>query len=173
MKEIEKYQKEDGSEPFSDWLDELPEDFQVRVFAYVRRVAQGGAKKSIELIQGGNGVKEIRIHFGPGYRVYFGDTTMKRRKSFNEELSQKLKKPKFFRSYIESLIEAEDGELSYEDALRDAIDVMGIREFAKLVGLPEQRVHEFLNGKEVKPETLNRFLKPFKLKTKIVFEAVA
>lgn|SRR5690554_5122364 len=98
---------------------------------------------------------------------------MRRRKSFNEELSEKLKKPKFFRSYLESLIEAEDGDLSYEDALRDAIDVMGIREFAKLADLPEQRVHEFIKGKEVKPETLDRFLKPFKLKTKIVFEEVA
>lgn len=98
---------------------------------------------------------------------------MKRRKSFNEELGEKLKNPKFFQGYIESLIEAEDGELSYENALRDAIDVMGIREFGKLTKIPEQRVHEFLNGKEVKPETLNRFLKPFKLKTKIIFEKVA
>lgn len=98
---------------------------------------------------------------------------MKRRKSFNEELSEKLKKPNFFRGYIESLIEAEDGDLSYEDALRDAIDVMGIREFAKLSNLPEQRVHEFIKGKNLKPETLDQFLKPFKLKTKLIFEEVA
>jgi len=43
---------------------------------------------------------------------------MKRCKSFNEELSKRLKSPKFFRGYIESLIEAEDYDLSYEDAIK-------------------------------------------------------
>ena len=83
---------------------------------------------------------------------------------------KKLRQPRFFQGYIESLVEAEDGALSYEEALRDTIDVMGIREFAALAEMPEARVLEYLKGKAVKPETLNRFLKPFGLKTKIVFE---
>lgn len=33
-------------------------------------------------------------------------------------------------------------------------------------------MHEFVEGRKVKPETLDRFLKPFKLKAKIVFEKV-
>ena len=71
IKEIEKYQTADGKEPFSDWLESLPADIQARVYAYIRRLAQGGARNNIESV--GDGVKEIRIHFGPGYRVYFGE----------------------------------------------------------------------------------------------------
>lgn len=73
MKQIEKYQREDGSEPFTDWVNELSDEVQYRVYAYIRRVADGGARKSVEVLRGGDGVKEIRIHFGPGYRVYFGE----------------------------------------------------------------------------------------------------
>jgi len=98
---------------------------------------------------------------------------MNRRKTFNEELSEKLKNPRFFQHYIQGLVEAEDGDLSYEDALRDTIEVMGLREFSKLSHVPEQRIHEFIEGKNLKPETLDKFLRPFKLKTKIVFEEVA
>lgn len=74
MKSIEKYRKKDGTEPFSEWLKLLPEEVQWRIFAYIRRVAQGGAKKSLKTIQGCNGVKEICIPFGPGYRIYFAQT---------------------------------------------------------------------------------------------------
>ena len=38
---------------------------------YIQRVAQGGAKKSIKSLKGG--LFEIRIPYGSGLRVYFGE----------------------------------------------------------------------------------------------------
>lgn len=97
---------------------------------------------------------------------------MKRRSSFDENLSKRLRKPSFAQNFIQELIEGDEG-LDPEDALRTTIEIMGIKEFAKLANVPTARVHEFLDGKKIKPETLDNLLKPFKLKTKIVFEEVA
>lgn len=95
---------------------------------------------------------------------------MRRTKTFNEELSQKLRRPRFARSFIQSLIEGEEG-LSPQDALRTTIEIMGIKEFAELVGEPPARIHEFLKKKRsLKPNTLDVFLKPFGLRTRIAFE---
>jgi putative addiction module killer protein len=39
---------------------------------YVQRVLDGGSRKNIRPV--GEGVFEIKIDFGPGYRVYFGES---------------------------------------------------------------------------------------------------
>jgi len=44
---------------------------QIIVDRFVQRVGQGGAKKSIKSLK--DGVFEIKIPFGPGLRVYFGE----------------------------------------------------------------------------------------------------
>ena len=57
------------TEEFSKWLDGL-NDIQARARVMVRleRLAMGnpGDAKAV-----GEGVSEMRIHYGPGYRVYF------------------------------------------------------------------------------------------------------
>ncbi len=57
------------TERFSQWLDGLG-DLQARARVQVRieRLAQGhpGDVQPV-----GEGVSELRIHYGPGYRVYF------------------------------------------------------------------------------------------------------
>jgi putative addiction module killer protein len=69
-REIEVYQTEDGKKPFLKWLDSLKD---VRARAKIRvgidRISLGnlGNCKAI-----GSGVSELKIDFGPGYRVYFG-----------------------------------------------------------------------------------------------------
>jgi len=42
-----------------------------KVSVYLERVAMGGAKRNIRSV--GDGVFEVKIDYGPGYRVYFGE----------------------------------------------------------------------------------------------------
>ena len=70
-KQVVIYADEDGIEPFQTWLNNL-RDKQGRrhVLKRLLRVQQGnyGDVKPI-----GEGLSELRIFFGPGYRVYFGE----------------------------------------------------------------------------------------------------
>lgn len=69
MKQARKYVDPAGKEPFNLWFKQLPESDQMRVDAYIARVLRGGSKKNIESV--GEGVFEIKIAYGPGFRVYF------------------------------------------------------------------------------------------------------
>jgi putative addiction module killer protein len=65
------YQDKNGKEPFSDWLHSLKDHKGRRhILRRIGRLEQGlyGDCKPI-----GEGVLELRIFFGPGYRVYFGE----------------------------------------------------------------------------------------------------
>ena len=66
--EIREY-VEDGRSPFAEWFDDLDSVTAARVDRYIRRLESGnfGAAKVV-----GEGVSELRLDFGPGYRVYFG-----------------------------------------------------------------------------------------------------
>ncbi|VAW01884.1 hypothetical protein MNBD_ALPHA06-1227 [hydrothermal vent metagenome] len=70
-KEIVIYRDERGNQPFSVWLNGL-KDIKVRqrILARLRRLEQGnfGDCKAI-----GAGLSELRLFFGAGYRVYFGE----------------------------------------------------------------------------------------------------
>ena len=57
------------TEPFSRWFDRLrDEQARARILVRIRRLALGnpGDTRSV-----GEGVFELRIDWGPGYRVYF------------------------------------------------------------------------------------------------------
>ena len=66
--EIREY-AESGHSPFAEWFDGLDAVMAARVDRYIRRLECGnfGAAKML-----GGGVSELRLDFGPGYRVYFG-----------------------------------------------------------------------------------------------------
>jgi putative addiction module killer protein len=67
-KEIEYYQTREGDSPFRDWFDALKDRVaQMRIDARLARL-RGGNPGDIKAV--GGGVSELRIDYGPGYRVY-------------------------------------------------------------------------------------------------------
>lgn len=70
-KQVLIYADADGNEPFTLWLTKLRDTVgQKRIFARLRRLEQGNFGDCKPL---GDGVYELRLFFGPGYRVYFGE----------------------------------------------------------------------------------------------------
>jgi putative addiction module killer protein len=69
MVDIREYIDRGGRSPFRDWRDKLNPEARRKVTTALYRVGLGNFSN----VQGvGAGVFECRIHFGPGYRVYFG-----------------------------------------------------------------------------------------------------
>lgn len=65
---IEEYIDRRGTSPFGRWFNRLNALAAARVTVAVDRLEQGGGDtKSV-----GKGVRELRIDFGPGYRIYHG-----------------------------------------------------------------------------------------------------
>src|SRR5580704_8967885 len=69
MVELLAYRTESGFSPFTKWRDQLDPTTRARVDTALLRLEAGNysAAKSV-----GAGVSELRLDFGPGYRVYFG-----------------------------------------------------------------------------------------------------
>jgi putative addiction module killer protein len=63
------YRTRSGTLPFREWRFGLDENARAAVDARIARFRGGnlGDSKSV-----GGGVCESRIHFGPGYRIYYG-----------------------------------------------------------------------------------------------------
>lgn len=66
------YEKEDGSVPVADWLDNLrakDETTHDRIINFIDRVERGNTSN---FKPEGEGVTALKMDFGPGYRIYFG-----------------------------------------------------------------------------------------------------
>ena len=68
MYEIELYTKANGKSPFKEWFNNLDLQTQIRVESRIDRLYLGNFGDCKAL---GDGIQELRLHFGPGYRVYF------------------------------------------------------------------------------------------------------
>jgi putative addiction module killer protein len=69
MLTLREYLDDRGRSPFARWLDGLATPAALKVRTVLARPEAGNtsALKSV-----GGGVHEVRIDFGPGYRVYLG-----------------------------------------------------------------------------------------------------
>jgi putative addiction module killer protein len=67
--EIQLYALPSGKEPFIEWERDLNRDVEAIVTSRLARLRTGnfGDSKTV-----GDGVYELRIHYGPGYRIYYG-----------------------------------------------------------------------------------------------------
>lgn len=76
MVEIEFFEDDDGKEPFTEWFNSL-RDIMARVKLRQRldRMEHGNFG-DVEPV--GQGVSEIKMDYGPGYRIYFVDFNKKK-----------------------------------------------------------------------------------------------
>jgi putative addiction module killer protein len=69
MVDVLEYLDPSGRSPYAEWFDNLNAQAAAKVAVAITRLAQGNFS-SVKSV--GAGVSEYRLHFGPGYRIYFG-----------------------------------------------------------------------------------------------------
>jgi putative addiction module killer protein len=66
---IKSFVETNGNVPFQEWLDSLDRHTQARIAVGLTRLSRGNRSQ----VRGvGDGVAELKMDFGPGYRIYFG-----------------------------------------------------------------------------------------------------
>ncbi len=74
-KQVENYVCPNGTCPFDDWMDSLRDQrARARIRARIARVRLGNLGNCEPV---GSGVLELKIDYGPSYRVYFGQVGTK------------------------------------------------------------------------------------------------
>ncbi len=68
IKNLEVYKTESGDEPLMQWLCSFDKETAIRIRKRLNRAKKGnlGDRKNL-----GGGLKEMRMFFGSGYRIYY------------------------------------------------------------------------------------------------------
>lgn len=70
-KQVLVFADQENREPFTEWIEGLRDvKGRKRILARITRLEQGNYGDYAPV---GEGVSELRLFFGPGYRVYFGE----------------------------------------------------------------------------------------------------
>ena len=69
MIQVEEFVTDEDVSPFRRWFDDLDDQAAAWVTIAIDRLSEGNTSTAKSL---GEGVSELRINRGPGYRVYFG-----------------------------------------------------------------------------------------------------
>ena len=71
LRELEFYRTQNGREPFTEWFESIRDKNVLnRIERRINRLESGNLGDCSPV---GEGVFELRLHFGPGYRIYFGE----------------------------------------------------------------------------------------------------
>jgi putative addiction module killer protein len=71
MYDIQIYTADNGESPFLDWINSIQDQkAQANIYARINR-AKFGNFGDAKPLQNANGLWEMRIHYGGGYRVYY------------------------------------------------------------------------------------------------------
>ena len=149
---IREYLTPQGKNPFREWLKTLDMGVQARIQARVLRFENGdlGDHKSVS-----GGVWETRKTLGRRNMA-------RRSKDWNAGLAQDLRDPEFAREFLLAAIE--EG-VSIQIALGKVIRAIGIKEFSARIKIASPNILRAINPRHnPTQETLNRLLKPFRLK---------
>ena len=65
------YKTDTHKEPFTEWLDDLDIKTRNIIIARISRVRLGNFG-DCKPLRSGNGIYELRVDYGPGYRIYYG-----------------------------------------------------------------------------------------------------
>lgn len=69
MIEVVRYQNEQGFQPFTQWLDQLKnKQAKAQIIKRLTYMELGNFGDSSSVMEG---VNELRVHVGAGYRVYY------------------------------------------------------------------------------------------------------
>ncbi len=69
MAELRQYHAPSGRSPYAQWFNNLDHLAAAKVVVSLSRL-EAGNTSNVKAV--GEGVNELKISFGPGYRVYFG-----------------------------------------------------------------------------------------------------
>ena len=69
MIQVEEFVTDEDVSPFRRWFDALDDHAAALVTIAIDRLGEGNTSNAKPL---GEGVSELRINRGPGYRIYFG-----------------------------------------------------------------------------------------------------
>ena len=69
MIEVEEFITDENVSPFRRWFDDLDDPAAAWVTIAIDRLGEGNTSNAKPI---GEGVSELRINRGPGYRIYFG-----------------------------------------------------------------------------------------------------
>ena len=68
---VEIYQTDTGKQPFTEWLDSISDKkTKTTIHRRIERLGMGNFGNCEPV---GDGVSELKIYLGPGFRIYFGN----------------------------------------------------------------------------------------------------
>ena len=125
---------------YVQWLDNLRDiKARARVLARVERLASGNPG---DVRPVGEGVSEMRIDYGPGYRVYY---TMRGKTLII--LLAGGDKPEEMAAYLEACFEEANGDAAFiAKALGDIARAKGMAQVARDAGLSRESLYKALSG---------------------------